>query len=54
MILTASGCQIVAGAQALQDDVHGVLTADWTDAERVAFAHPIRRLLDKSPDFAVL
>ncbi len=52
--LTRSGHQLLTVAHAWQDDVYGVLTADWTDAEREAFAHAIRRLVAKPPDFDAL
>jgi len=47
--LTGSGHQLLAAAHAWQDEVYGVLTADWTEEERVAFGQAMRRLIAKSP-----
>lgn len=46
--LTHSGHQLLAAAHAWQEEVFGVLTEDWTDAERSAFASAIRRLVARS------
>lgn len=48
--VTDAGQQLLTAAHAWQDQVFTVLTADWTDRERAAFAHAMRRLVANSAD----
>lgn len=52
--LTDSGRQLLVAAHAWQDEVYGMLTADWTDEEQAAFARAIRRLVARSPNIDTL
>lgn len=50
VVVTASGQQLLSAAHSWQDDVFGLLTADWKEEERAEFARAIWRLVVKSPD----
>lgn len=48
--LTESGNQLLTSARAWQDSVYEALTAEWTNDERAAFEHAMRRLIAESTD----